>query len=73
MDFSLLEPIFARSLVAEDCAGADRDLGYRCSPVETIPTRYGRAIEELIRTSSALESDAHLAHRTSYKRLHVPG
>ena len=27
--------------------------------------RYGRAIEELICTGSALESGAHLAHRTS--------
>ena len=60
MDFSLLEPIFARSLVAEDCTGADRDWGYRCSAVETIPTRYGRAIEELIHRSSEPWTGAYL-------------
>ena len=32
---------------------------------QTIPMRYGRAIEELICTSSAAETGAHLAHLTS--------
>ena len=66
MDFSLLEPIFARSLVAEDCTGADRDLGYRCSAVETIPTRYGRAIEELIHRSSEPWTGAYLLYDAAH-------
>ena len=44
------------------------------SEEQTIPMRYGRAIEELICTSSALETGAHLAHLTSNSsRLTIGG
>ena len=50
--------------MAEDCTGADRDWVYRCSAVETIPTRYGRAIEELIHRSSELQTGTRLYEGT---------
>ena len=54
--------------MAEDCTGADRDWVYRCSPVETIPTRYGRPIEELTCRSCEGETPAHLALEAGNRR-----